>query len=140
MFWTYDHKAILIIHRPSTPSQIVPLRHWKTRGILSASRSKGIFLFSTRKSALHSAGSFRERKLFIRRVRKRKITRPVCLVKQNKLIFVYDLFYWTQTKHFVDFLKYMMPWLFRSAGKKCRRITLIKSVSQPRRLASRRRS
>ena len=35
----------------------------------------------------------RERKLFIRRVRKRKISRPVCIVKQNKLFFVYDFFY-----------------------------------------------
>ena len=48
----------------------------------------------------------RKGKLFIRRVRKRKITRTVCLVKQNKLFFVYDLYYWTQTKHFVGFLKW----------------------------------
>ena len=49
----------------------------------------------------------REGKFFIRRMRKRKITRPVCFVKQNKLFFVYDLFYQTQTlaKYFVDFLK-----------------------------------
>ena len=32
-------------------------------------------------------------KLCIRRVRKRKITRPLCFIKQNKLFFVYDLFY-----------------------------------------------
>ena len=47
----------------------------------------------------------REGKLFIRRVRKRKIPRPVCIVKQNKLFFVYDFFYQAQTKHFLDFLK-----------------------------------
>ena len=51
--WSWSHP----IHRPSTPSQIVPLRHWKTEGTLNAWRSEGIFLFSTRKSALHSSGS-----------------------------------------------------------------------------------
>ena len=40
--------------QPSTASQIVPLRHWKTGGTLNASRSKGISLFPTRKSALHA--------------------------------------------------------------------------------------
>ena len=47
----------------------------------------------------------REGKLFIRRVRKRKITQLLCFVKQDKLFFVYDLLYYTQTKHFLDFLK-----------------------------------
>ena len=48
----------------------------------------------------------REGKLFIRRVRKRKITRPIYLGKQNKLFFACDLFYQTQTEHFLDFLKW----------------------------------
>ena len=38
-------------------------------------------------------GLYSRGKLFIRRVRKRKISRPVCIVKQNKLFFVYDFFY-----------------------------------------------
>ena len=46
----------------------------------------------------------REGKLFIRRVRKRKITQLLCFVKQSKLLFVYDPLYYTQTKHFLDFL------------------------------------
>ena len=54
------------------------------------SRRKGISLFSTRKSALLGWVFIREGKLFIRRVRKRKITRLLCLVKQNKLFIVYD--------------------------------------------------
>ena len=53
-----------IIHRPSTPSQIVPLRHLKTGGTLNASISKGISIFSTRKLALHSAGSLFARENF----------------------------------------------------------------------------
>ena len=31
-----------------------------------------------------------------------KITRPQCCVKRDKLFFVYDLFYQTQTKHFLN--------------------------------------
>ena len=77
----------------------------------------------------------REGKLFIRQVRKRKITRPICFGKQNKLFFACDLFYQTQTEHFLDFLKWCHGYDF--LRKKCRRITLIKSVSKPRRLASR---
>ena len=62
--WAYDHEAIRT---------------------LNASRSKGIFLFSTRKLALHSPGwvFIREGELFIRRVRKRKITRPVCFLSRT---------------------------------------------------------
>ena len=48
-------------YMPSTPSQIVPLRHWKTGGTLYASRSKRI---STRKSVLHLAGSLFARENF----------------------------------------------------------------------------
>ena len=77
----------------------------------------------------------REGKLFIGRVRKRKITRPIYFGKQNKLFFACDLFYQTQTVHFLDFLKWCHGYDFLL--KKCRRITLIKSVSEPRRLASR---
>ena len=47
----------------------------------------------------------REGKPFIRRVRKRKITRLISFGKQNKLFFAYDLFYQTQTEHFLNFLK-----------------------------------
>ena len=50
-------KSFSIIHRPSTPSQIVPLWHWKTGGALNASVSKRISLFSTWKFALHSPRS-----------------------------------------------------------------------------------
>ena len=53
MFWTYDHKAILY-----TGLRLrLKLLHWNTAGTFNASRNKGIFLFSTRKSALNSAGS-----------------------------------------------------------------------------------
>ena len=55
MFWTYEHEAILYtglrLHR-----KLFHCGNWKTGGTLNASRSKGISLFSTRKSALHSAG------------------------------------------------------------------------------------
>ena len=44
-------------------------------------------------------------KRFVRRVRKRKITRSIYFGKQNKLFFVYDFFSQTQTEHFLDFLK-----------------------------------
>jgi len=47
----------------------------------------------------------REGKLFIRRVKKRKITRPIYFGKQKKLLFACDLLYQTQTEHFLDFLK-----------------------------------
>ena len=73
--------------------------------------------------------SIHEEKLFTRRVRKRKITRPVCFIKQknssSSMI--------SSNKAFRGLSK-VMPWLF--LRKKCRRITLIKSVSQPRLFAS----
>ena len=103
--------------------------------LITVKKQKNIPLFHSEIGFTFGWVFIREGKLFICRVRKMKITRPVCFVKQNKLFFVYDFFYWTQTKHFVEFLM-MMPWLF--FRKKCRRITQIKSVSQPRRLASRR--
>ena len=77
----------------------------------------------------------REGKLFIRRVRKTKITRPIYFGKQNKLFFACDLFYQKQTEHFLDFLKWCHGYDFRR--KKCLRITLRKSVSELLRLASR---
>ena len=75
--------------QPSTASQIAPLRHWETGGALNASRSKGISLFSTRKSALHCFTFgwvlIREGKLSIRRVSERKITRCYMLRKTELL-------------------------------------------------------
>ena len=47
----------------------------------------------------------REGKFIIRRVRKRKITRPIYFGKQNKLFVACDLFYQIQAEHFLDFLK-----------------------------------
>ena len=71
------------IHRPSTLSQIVPLRHWKTGGTLNASRIKEIPLFYSEIGFTFGWVFIHVRKLFIRRVRKRKITRTVLFVKQN---------------------------------------------------------
>ena len=94
--WKYDLKAIRI---------------------LTALRSNGISLFYTRKWAEHSAGILiHERELFIRRVRKRKITRPVCFRKAGQILLrLWSLLLDTNTA-FLGLSK-IMPWLFQRKKK-----------------------
>ena len=60
---------------------------------LCVKKQKNIPLFHSEIGFTFGWVFIREGKLFIRRVRERKITQPLCFVKQNKLFFVYDLFY-----------------------------------------------
>ena len=115
MFRTYDHEAILC-------REVVNVNPYITKKG-STQRSK---------SALHSAGSLFARETHTSSEEKEDYSACMFRKAEETLLRLRDT-----NKAFLG-LSQMMPWLF--LRKKCLRITMIKSVLQPRRLALRRRS
>ena len=87
MFWTYDHEAIqytgLQFHCGIGRQEVILMRQ----------KAKEYPSFHSEIGFTFGWIFIRKGKLFIHRVRRGKITRPVCFVKQSKLFFVYELFY-----------------------------------------------
>ena len=122
--------------KPSCAETVVNVNPYATKKG-STQTSQGISLFSPRKSALPSAGSLFARKPFhSNSPSEGKEDYSACVLRKAEQTLRRLRSLLLDTNKAFRGLSQMMPWLF--LRKKCRRIILIKSVSQPRRLASRR--
>lgn len=88
-------KRFKTMHRPSVPLQTLRCGHLDTSGIRRASFNMDISFFSTRNSALHSAGSSRSESF------------PIIIRKQR--VFGSELFSWHQEFVFICLLHCMRP-------------------------------